>query len=558
MPEVPMLAGNNSDTNHPAIWLSSVESMRFENLSVANYPGTAVKLSINSINGRNGEGGCQQIEFRNFSAHIDQHPGLGPTVDVGSSTFWVWFRDFAIGGNASEAVRIGPEGLVRSANIVTVTTRRPHPFRLGDRVGIVGTTDPTFEGTHKVTGTTATTFTYQQSGLDAQAGGGAASSDRAQAVLMEPGTGTGASMYFQDGMVTAGGIKQYSGFSGIGLTVQNLNQENGMSPAVWIAACRGATFASILNVQPADVGVPIPGLRADCEASAAGGIVAQNTRVDGPATLAGGAGPHDPGMQPQLYHQAGVYRGHLIGQADDARRGFGPVATRWKNIASQDPTTWANRPCATTSVAVAPAPDGTFNAGKATSTACFLSGKADFHTGDWIVAGAWVRSETSGYVRSNPVTFQCMGCQTDPSAGYMHADFGGRGEWQWISALFHIIASSSPQVFFYGNASPSQPTDFFAPVLIDLPAGTVTANEAAEIATNLQTYREDAAPGQVSLLRGEEFKADSIEVGSGPTITSGVGPPKGQAVPGSVYLRSDGAAGSTLYLYKKDGWKAAF
>lgn len=170
-PQVPIVAGGSADTNHPAIWLSAVESLHFENLSIA-YPGVAIKISIDSNGDRNGSGGSQQLEFKNVSAHINQQVGLGPAVDVGSNTFWVWFRDFSLSGNAAECAYIAPDGLVRSSNMVTVTTKAAHPFAVGERVGIVGSTDATFEGTFSVGATTRTTFTYHQVGLDARSGGG--------------------------------------------------------------------------------------------------------------------------------------------------------------------------------------------------------------------------------------------------------------------------------------------------------------------------------------------------------------------------------------------------
>ena len=557
-PQVPIVAGGSEDTHHPAIWLSSVEAMQFENLSVA-YPGVAVKLSITSDGDRTYAGGSQQIEFKNFSAHINQRAGLGPTIDVGSNTFWTWFRDFSLSGNSAEAVMIASNGLVRSQNTVTVTSKTPHPFHVGDRVGVVGSTDATFEGTFNIASTTPTAFTYQQAGPDARSGEGAASSDRSQAVVMDPGKGTGVNIYFQDGIVTSGGMKHYPGYSGIGLTVQNLNQENGISPPVWIAKCGSNTYVQVLNVQPADRGVRVPGLRVDCPSTSAGGIVAQETTVDGPATLAGGAGPSDRTVQPSTFSQAGVYNGHLIGQSDDARRGFGPVAARWPNWATQVAANWGKGGCNQASTPIPMrAPDGTDNAGKATSTACFFASNPPLATGDWVIAGAWVRSETSGFLGNTPVTFQCMGCVMSPSGGYIHATLGGKGEWQWVWASYNILSAKAPKVYFYGNANAKMPTDFFAPVLIDIPAGTVAPNEASEIAVHLQSYRDDASPGQVSLLRGEQFKADSIQLGDGPTLTTGKGAPTGSATVGSIYLRSDGTPGYTFYIYGVDGWRAKF
>jgi hypothetical protein len=559
-PQVSIAAGSGSDTNHPSVWLSNVEAVLFENLAIA-YPGVAIKISIDSNGDRNGEGGSQQIEFKNVSAQINQRAGLGPTVDVGSNTFWVWFRDFSFSGNAAEFAHVASSGLARSSNRVLVTTAKPHPFTVGERVGIIGADDSSFDGTFTVTAITPTSFSFRQTGPDGVSGGGAASSDKNQAVLMDPGTGTGANIYFQDGMVTSGGIKGYPGYSGIGLSVQNLNQEDGNAPPVWIASCGGPTIIEVINVQPADSLVSIPGLRTDCPMSARGGIVAQNTTVDGPATLAGGAGPSDTTVQPGLLGESGIYGGHLVGQTDAARRAFGPAVARWINLARQVTSNWGNRACnAAATTTPITAADGTNNAGRATTTACFYaSGKLKLSVGDWFIAGAWVRSETKGFYRGNPLTFQCLGCQISPSAGYMHPPYGGNGEWQWVSGAFQILSLGPPQtIYFYGSASPKLPTDFFAPVLIRLPAGTVTSNEVEEIATNLQSYRDDAIPGQVSLLRGEQFKADSIQVGDGPIITSGLGVPKASAVTGSIYLRRDGKAGSIFYVFENGAWKAQF
>jgi hypothetical protein len=560
-PQVSIAAGSGADTQHPAIWLSSVGAALFENIAIA-YPGVAIKLSIDSNGNRNGDGGSQQIEFKNVSAHINQQPGLGPTVDVGSNTFWVWLRDFSLSGNAAEFAHIASSrGLVRSSGNVAVTTTKPHPFHVGERIGIVGATDASFDGTFTVSAVTRTTLSFKQAGLNAVSGGGAASSDKNQAVVMDPGSGTGANIYFQDGMVTSGGIKDYAGFSGIGLTVQNLNQEDGDAPAVWIATCTSPVSAEILNVQPADPVVPIPGLRVECATQFGAGIVAQNTSVDGPATLAGAAGPSDVTVQPGSLGQSGVYGGRLAGQTDAARRGFGPVAARWKNLATQTISNWGNKACNAAAVPTpVSAPDGTNNAARAVTTACFYANsKRDLAVGDWFLAGAWVRSETKGFLGGNPLTFQCLGCQISPSAGYMHPPYGGSGEWQWVSGAFQVLSVRPPHmVSFYGSASTNKPTDFFAPVLIRATAGSLTPNEAAEIATNLQSYRDDADAGQVSLLRGEQFKVDSIQVGDGPTITSGIGPPKSPASQGSIYLRRDGASGSTLYLFEDGAWKAKF
>jgi hypothetical protein len=219
-----------------------------------------------------------------------------------------------------------------------------------------------------------------------------------------------------------------------------------------------------------------------------------------------------------------------------------------------------------------PAPDGTRNAGRISSKSgvasvqFFAGSLGPSNVGDWIIAGVWVRAATpNGYFGSvAPVQVNCQFAtlagpgQAGINGGYaiLPAPWKGDGEWEWVWGAWRI--NSSPRrglLKFSGYADPKTMTDFFAPVLLDVSAGTISANEAWELALDLQAYRDDAAPGQVSLLRGEQFKADSIQVGDGPSITSGVGPPKGSASPGSIYLRRDGAAGSTFYIYEGGEWK---
>ena len=65
---------------------------------------------------------------------------------------------------------------------------------------------------------------------------------------------------------------------------------------------------------------------------------------------------------------------------------------------------------------------------------------------------------------------------------------------------------------------------------------------------------------QVSVMSGEQFKADSIQVGPGiaPVITSGYGVPTVACVApsGCLYLRLDGSAGATLYVFEGTAWTA--
>jgi hypothetical protein len=270
--------------------------------------------------------------------------------------------------------------------------------------------------------------------------------------------------------------------------------------------------------------------------------------------------------------QRGIFEGRVVGQMDAARRGFSPVAARFPNLASQLVSKWKTPYSGNLSLTSVVGPDGTRNAGRVASTTGQSS--AQFYVrenyqqrvGDWIVAGVWTRAVTGhGYfngVAAVQVSLQyatVSGGAGNGGYAVLQAPWKGDGEWEWVWGAWKVLKSTRPgTMLLSGMVDENTATDFFAPVLLDIPAGAISDNEAWEIALNLQSYRDDAVPGQVSLLRGEQFKADSIQIGDGPTMTSGVGIPQGSAGTGSIYLRRDGTAGSTLYVFESGSWKAQF
>jgi YVTN family beta-propeller protein len=77
----------------------------------------------------------------------------------------------------SNTVNINSNGAVRASNVVTITTATAHGFTSGQSVVIAGVSDSSFNGTFTIaTITSATAFTYAQTGPDATSGGGTASS----------------------------------------------------------------------------------------------------------------------------------------------------------------------------------------------------------------------------------------------------------------------------------------------------------------------------------------------------------------------------------------------
>ena len=104
----------------------------------------------------------------------------GPTPRVAVSPRLNWALVTPGGGGSLAIVDLGRQSTnpissaVRSGNIVTITTGTAHILRVGDPVMITGVTDTSFNGVFAVTGVSANTFTYSQTGSNVSSGGGTA------------------------------------------------------------------------------------------------------------------------------------------------------------------------------------------------------------------------------------------------------------------------------------------------------------------------------------------------------------------------------------------------
>ncbi|HET6338298.1 MAG TPA: PQQ-dependent sugar dehydrogenase, partial [Polyangiales bacterium] len=77
--------------------------------------------------------------------------------------------------NGVDSRALTPNGAVRSAGVLSVTTTVPHGFRRGEKITLAGITDASFNGDVYVASTpSATTFTASQAALDAASGNGTA------------------------------------------------------------------------------------------------------------------------------------------------------------------------------------------------------------------------------------------------------------------------------------------------------------------------------------------------------------------------------------------------
>lgn len=572
------LAGGSSSANQPVIWLSDTYSHTFTNFAMG-YPRNAIWLGKDSTGSRtNTNASAWNDYFFNIGARVAGLVGYGPTVEIGTNSDWDHFQLCQISGNEAETAKV--TSCSRVSGLTTCTATLPSSYAGAMNLGIVGASNDSFDGLFAATITSPTQFTFAQPvSSDATSSGGVISSDAAQAVLVNPlGSATpGVGLLdFQNTTFSTTGIRAYAGGSGFSLNASNLFQENGLSPTVHISGCSlptsNAGGSIIQNVLVADNAVnPLPGVRVDnaagCRLSA---VTVTLASVDGQVTNAGSSGPSNPSVLPSVMGQSGIYMGRVFAQDDAARRGFGPVATRFPNLARTLPSSWVNNPAggicvAPAPITAAPSPDGNMLAGTSTTGAgpCFSSGPRLLNVGDSLIIAAWARSDNAnGFARNSPIQFSCTGCTLSTGTTYMAQNVSfmpGAGEWTFYKTAATVIKSTGSNSYaFYGNIDATHPADFFAPVLNIIPAGSIVANELAYYTQYLQSYRPDSIPGQVSLLSGQQFKADTIQIGGGPTLTSGPGAPTVSAVNGSIYMRQDGSSGTSLYIYENGSWQAKF
>lgn len=584
-PQVQVKAGSTSDYNHPPLWINGNHTMGFKDIGFG--PTCAPSRLGYDSNGKAWGPGMQDIVLENVTpGDPGGLVGCGPSLAIGSNLFDAYFYGLILYGNRSEAAEIASqEGLRRSSNVVTVKATKPVPssWTTGTRIGIVGATDTSFNGSSFVlTGISSTMLTFAQTGPDATSGGGYASSDRSAAVLLDGGAGGvsgGSSLtYMRDLFLESGGIKLYADSQGGGINIENAYQEAGFTPLVWVANCNGYMWVEARNLQISDQILGVAGLRSDCGPRWASRIMAIDIQqggrqgfggVDGPATVFNSF-PTVSKNTSLRSGQFGVVGDRLVGQTDAARRGFSPSAARFTNIASQIPSQWkVSQSCGTSTLTPGiAAPDGTENAAQATNSGGKCTNTLTYYTnyshplapGDIVIGGAWVRSlatPPTGWAGSYPLSLSIPTAASQWSYQSTGQNGIGDGQWDWVWTLEKLgqVKSSPSTLSLYTGFTSSSGIQAYAPVLIHIPSGTVSDNEAWEIAENLQSYRDNAKPGQVSLLRGEQFRADSIQIGDGPTITSGVGIPKDSAAPGSIYLRRDGADSATFYIFENGIWK---
>jgi hypothetical protein len=483
--------GGFAASTQPAVWISGVSgALRFENLGFESA-WNATRLGIDS-NGNRTTTGAQGITFRNVSgATSNVSASAGPTVDAGANVFWIWFEGCTMAANAAAAV-----GTDAHANMV----------------------------------------------INRGSGGGSF------LITVKDNVWNG-----------GGGIKYYTAGAGGSLFVDNLTIEGNAGhgdPAVWLPSA-GVNAANLTvdvnNVALADYTDVVPVVQVDGQLSPAqirvSNSIGSGLAVKGPATIIGSGDVQNLNTQalgPAFYNQTGFFSSsynaaRVYGQQDTLRRSFAPVSTRFVNLSPQLPSAWTNgsgTPTITTGIS---GPDGTTNAGRVsavgTSNVRFYNTSRTTTVGDWIIAGIWARSNTANGFAGGPspatVSVSSMtselisGVSTTAGAINLPQFIQGDGEWGWYYVVFQILTVSggTGTVQFAGSADSTHTIDFYAPILLHIPNGTVSQNEASEIAMHLVSYPETSVAADVSMLRGHTLHFNGsnflVDNGSNGTFANG-------------------------------------
>lgn len=551
-PRCGMLAGSNSPVLIP-IWLSGVSgNIVFNNLELNNFLGSYIRLGIDSNGNRNGLGGDSGLAFNNVGFNVGgcgSSPNQkGPGVDIGSNTFWVWFKKLDGSGCPKEIFSIANSGAVRLNGTVTVTTTVTHDISNNEMVTMTDIPDDSFNGSFTATFIDGTHFSYQNSGPNVTSGtGGHVVTARTAAVNMDPGTGPGSGLiWFNDTNINGGNFRWLTGASGGGFYATNTSYEGSGSgsgtpdaPTFLVIGPKATSNAAGTNirietVQQSDFNAPIPGVQVDAPSTnfpdlvqvenVAGYVRGKMTVIC--CTAIASSTNTATYLRQQQY---GIRQGQLIATGIDvARRGFSPIAVKGTNLATL-PAAWTFGSGTGTVTTGIQAPDLTNNAGRVTwssgipsASIQFYNSSAALNIGDSYIFGVWARSVTNnGYAGGVfPIQFvlnngggagdACVGFQGQPSSpaapvlGNANSSVQGDGQWQWYSGVCKVAANPTvPGLMFAGIVDSTHTLDFYAPTVYLAPSGTVSDNEAYEIAFNMSSWPATAAAGEVSMLPGQ-------------------------------------------------------
>ena len=464
-PAVAVNCGSAGD--NPPLWVTGTNSFRqitFDNLIFSSQANNALKIGISPNDSRTSSN-TTGLRFNGDSFAVQSTSGsLGPTVDVGGNTFWIWFNHCAFEANS-----------------------------------------------------TATAL-----------------SDQHQAVIVSPTSSGQPSglLFFNHTLINNGGIHFYgnSSINGGSLEVNDLTTENDNdgSPAVWITGNIGTGMYRINDVTVADATVnPTYAVKVDNPSTNAfsnpssvivSDLSGNGRNVSGPMTVLSQYADNfqNETTEPSASGQVGFFGPRVYGQVDAARRLFPPVTSPWTNGASTLPSNWAVQSDGSVTKTYVTGPDGAAHSaidvsqtgGTYTPSVTFANSTHTYSVGDYIVAGSWFRSVNGGYATGQPLDLELTSpCVAKPVYGgqYFGALFKGDGQWEWGATAWKVTTGGTCNYIFGGHYDTGIEMQFFGPVVMNIPAGSISDNEAADIAQNLASFPEGLSAGVEATLRGHPF-----------------------------------------------------
>ena len=447
------MATTGPGRNQPCIWLSALGGpILFQNLACP-AAGRGIVIGESSDNRRDGSGQVANATFDNVAV------GGSPGADITGGSFWLYFNNCVLNG-------FGGNPSAPANELVAM---------LIDGTGIAG------NGLIFVTN------------LSANGGG------------------------------NEGGIRFVTGSGANSLTVNGMTSEAVAGPAIYVTDTTNYTTFSFENITNADPG-PGPG-GGDAVmiggAGPPGAVLVSGSNlgaVVGPATVLSQYpnGQINTQETPEQMGQVGFFNGYVVGETDAARRNFSPVAVQFPNIAPQIPGQWLLPSGATVTSGIL-APDGTYGAGRVSAPVQsqpgipfvrFYARQISMTVGDYFIGGVWLRSPTSGFAGSPTIPILLGGDSTFSISGRAQGAVSAAPNvwsWQWLIYKITNVTVPSPYVEFGANVAAGSYLDAYAPILIHIPSGTVSDDEAYQIATNLTSYPDGLPAGTVATLRGQQF-----------------------------------------------------
>lgn len=535
--------GNGTDNIHPVVWLSSVSGGIYikgiESRQLAGW-----KIGIDSTGSRILNGGSSGIELDNVASGFGNCDmgATGPGLDVGSNTFWIYIENSKFQGCGAARLTIAPQlgGLSRADGVLTVRTTGATVASAGiipgDVVSIYNPADSSFSGSCLVVKIpTKTSLTCKQRGSDATSGSGWIIGRGAAGIALDPGTGQGIGMFHvrDSGAADGGpsdGIRVVAGVNGAAIDVIGFFCEGsnaGSGPCVHIVSnpANGPQLAAVqlFHVESADNNAGLnplgaPAIQVDGPFDA-NGILTTDSFASGIVTLRGPmtvlseySGAIDGLTKSPLREgQVGFFHNRIVGVTDSQRRSFSPRAVQYPNIALS-PMLWTLNSPANSGAAITQgrtAPDGTDGAALGSqvrgpeNNLLFFIAKQRLVVGDYFIAGVWAKSSAA----ANKFLLNITGPGNVATGFVQSPSYAGDGEWEWYFAIKKLMAvGTTPAVIGLGMTfTTASSVTAYGPVLLHIPSGAITDNEAYELAYNLASFAPTCPVGSMCGLPGQKL-----------------------------------------------------